>query len=130
MRTASNGGHTSLPQQNLRRRRRKTAFAILVAAFCLSICLSPQTTLADRLDCHQADAELLHADRIGQLPIPTTGNLDADFNATQMELAQRELIIAHYEISCGKSPRVIEAAKNLERQAKKRLLNYHNLPQS
>jgi hypothetical protein len=104
--------------------------ALLIAAFWLSICLSPQTTMADKLDCRQAAAELLHADRIGQLPIPTTGNLDADFNATQMELAQRELIIAHYEIPCGKSPRAIEAAKNLERQAKKRLLTYHNLPQS
>jgi hypothetical protein len=83
-----------------------------------------------KLDCHQADKQLLRSDRALQLPIPTTGNLDADFNATQMVLAQRELVAAHVEISCGANPRAIQAAKDLEQQAQERLLLYHNLPQS
>ena len=87
-------------------------------------------TVAAKLDCHQADAELRKSERIVQLPIPMTGNLDADFNATQVQFAQRELIAAHYEISCGKDPRAIQAAKDLQQQAQKRLERYHNLPQS
>jgi hypothetical protein len=92
--------------------------------------MNPQTSMASKLDCHQADAELRHSVRIPQLPISTTGNFDADFNAAQMQLAQRELIAAHFEISCGTNPKAIQAAKNLEQQAQKRLELYHNLPQS
>jgi hypothetical protein len=62
-------------------------FALLIAAFWLSSSVSAQTMKAVKIDCHQADAELLKSDRIPQVPIPTTGNLDADFNATQMQLA-------------------------------------------
>jgi hypothetical protein len=107
-------------------------FALLVSAFWLSSSVSAhaQTMNAVKLDCHQADAELLKSDRIPKLPIPTTGNLDADFNATQMQLAQRELIAAHFEISCGTNPQAIQAAKGLQQQAQKRLLEYHNLPHS
>jgi hypothetical protein len=104
--------------------------ALLAAAFWLSTCVNPQTSIAAKLDCHQADAELRHSERIPQLPIPTTGNYDADFNATQMQLAQRELIAAHFEIACGTNPKAIQAAKELEQQAQKRLLMYHDLPQS
>jgi imidazolonepropionase-like amidohydrolase len=106
------------------------SFALLVAALWLSNCVNPQVTMASKVDCHQADAELRKSERIGQLPIPTTGNYDADFNATQMQLAQRELIAAHFEISCGTNPKAIQAAKGLEKQAQKRLELYHNLPQN
>jgi hypothetical protein len=102
----------------------------LIATFWLSNSVSPQTTTASTLDCHQADAELRHSERIPQLPIPTTGNYDADFNARQMQLAQHELIAAHFEIACGTNPKAIQAAKDLEQQAQKRLELYHNLPQS
>ena len=111
-------------------KRKNTSFALLVAAFWWSNCFSPQATIAAKFDCHQADAEMLRADSTPQLPIPTTGNLDADFNATQRRLAQREMIAAHFEISCGANPRAIQAARVLEQQAQRRLLLYHNLPQS
>jgi hypothetical protein len=106
---------------------RTTARSVfLAAAFLLSTCVTPQMTAAAKLDCHQADAELRKSERIPQYPVPTTGNLDADFNATQMQLAQRELIAAHYEISCGKNPSAIQAAKVLEQQAQDRILRYHS----
>jgi hypothetical protein len=104
--------------------------ALPILALWLSSSASAAMIATGKLDCHQADKQLLRSDRALQLPIPTTGNLDADFNATQMVLAQRELVAAHVEISCGANPRAIQAAKDLEQQAQKRLLLYHNLPQS
>jgi hypothetical protein len=110
-------------------RSRKIAL-LLGAAFWLSTCVNPQTAMAAKIDCHQADAELRHSERIPQVPIPTTGNYDADFNARQLQLAQHELIAAHFEISCGTNPKAIQAAKDLEQQANNRLKLYGNLPKS
>jgi hypothetical protein len=104
--------------------------ALLVATFWLSNCVNPQMAIAAKIDCRQADAELRHSERIPPLPIPTTGNYDADFNARQMQLAQHELIAAHFEISCGTNPKAIQAAKDLEQQANDRLKLYGNLPRS
>jgi hypothetical protein len=111
-------------------KRPSLSITILTAAMWVSSCVTAPPAMASKLDCHRADAELRKADRIVQLPIPTTGNLDADFNATQMQLAQREMVVAHVEISCGTNPKAIQAGKDLEREAQKRLEMYHNLPQS
>jgi hypothetical protein len=110
--------------------KHQSPLSVLVVAFWLSTCLSPQPSLAAKIDCQQADAELRHSERIPQIPIPTTGNYDADFNARQMQLAQHELIAAHFEISCGTNPKAIQAAKDLEQQANERLKLYGNLPRS